>query len=972
MGEEFNTEQFIQNLWERENLQGLKQVNGKGGYRNGRYFPYQGTNGIDIGPGFLLKSQSPAFQKKAKTVGLTKKELDDSVRKSIRESMAVFNNRIKKEGGNPNALSNNVLMGLLDMNWQLGKDKFMNQYNNFWKAVANGDYEGMRKESRTTWKDNKGQHIDTSRWNFRKNNYFQDPEPLVPVVNNPTYIAQPDALKVSRPLVPPAVPSRTIMPNIHAEGGMLYGNQEAMSNVPNEESDTQDNAKESPKQWDDLSLSEKNAFIANAVQHGITNMEDIRNAYNELMQEQLNGNDSMDDMEDSHKFLKGGYKPSRYIKNFISHMEGASMKTNRSFEAEAKDFWNALPNNVKGKITQEQADALYSYSYNVGAGNFKNRVVPALERYFSGKDSVEDVQRHMYATKDNQLRGLANRRAQERAMFAGSEVPVYYNEDYTPQSTNSQWRNNRLGPVTAKSFNISQGLGPVSNTSNTLGPVTSSDYMAQRNKENTEALANILYGSQPMTAFDAPQETIQETSSIDRYNEIQDLLSTPYTFANGGEKDSSVTSTNGLYHAYPSEYAGILDSVANNNPLEVTLPDTTVTTSDPSNYRSYYDPNGFMDFANIVTLGTLNRGSVSQDLGLIKDTYDAVRGKKSWKDVGLSAIMGNKGVFNNPYANLALDFAVPVGIAGASKAAKLIAPKYDLFRPIREFNVTKPQFEGIINSEKESSAIAPNINSLLLSEDITNKIAAYANSQKDPLVQIKKRMNDPQYAGLIKDNSDRSLSSQEGVKYFEGIDFRDPSTYAKALEKTRNWWNSHTTPYSDLPMSDAIEQEIALNHLPFAAAPSPYVYMPNARNLYYEIPLFSRYPKDINEMMHQYNILKGHETAHIITTPKNNSPLAKGLIPGNYFSKINGTEVSARGTQFKNYFDKNELTADDLKYASEHYVKDTGIDNEITTFFNEVKRQAKSNPSIWQELAKWMSVTSPAIASPIIFNKNNQ
>ena len=80
MGEVFNTEQFIQNLWERENLQGLKQVNGKGGYRNGRYFPYQGTNGIDIGPGFLLKSQSPAFQKKARTVGITKKELDDSIR----------------------------------------------------------------------------------------------------------------------------------------------------------------------------------------------------------------------------------------------------------------------------------------------------------------------------------------------------------------------------------------------------------------------------------------------------------------------------------------------------------------------------------------------------------------------------------------------------------------------------------------------------------------------------------------------------------------------------------------------------------------------------------------------------------------------------------------------------------------------------------------------------------------------------
>ena len=42
------------------------------------------------------------------------------------------------------------------MDWQLGRNTFMNKYNNFWKAVANNDYEGMRKESRTTWKDKKG------------------------------------------------------------------------------------------------------------------------------------------------------------------------------------------------------------------------------------------------------------------------------------------------------------------------------------------------------------------------------------------------------------------------------------------------------------------------------------------------------------------------------------------------------------------------------------------------------------------------------------------------------------------------------------------------------------------------------------------------------------------------------------------------------------------------------------------------
>ena len=49
-------------------------------------------------------------------------------------------------------------MGLLDMDWQLGRNTFMNKYNNFWKAVTNGDCEGMRKESRTTWTDKIGQY----------------------------------------------------------------------------------------------------------------------------------------------------------------------------------------------------------------------------------------------------------------------------------------------------------------------------------------------------------------------------------------------------------------------------------------------------------------------------------------------------------------------------------------------------------------------------------------------------------------------------------------------------------------------------------------------------------------------------------------------------------------------------------------------------------------------------------------------
>ena len=409
----------------------------------------------------------------------------------------------------------------------------------------------------------------------------------------------------------------------HADGGMLYGNQEAMPSAPQEyyQQGETDNSQESPKQWDDLLLAEKNAFIATAVKHGITNMEDIRKAYDELAQGNMNDyalQDNMNeetspynddgssiDQDSANVFLKGGYKPSRYIKSFISHMEGSSMKTNRSFDAEARDFWDAIPQDIRKKITQQQADALYSYSYNVGAGNFKKRVIPALQNYFNGTGSIDKVQRSMWASKDNQLRGLANRRAQERAMFAGSEVPVYYNEynndTPTPQYSNA-WRDSRLGPVT--SINMSRGLGVVDNNamrgSVMLGPVSN----RQDNSMMKEAI-NTLYDDSAQPAISPV--TQEQESSLDRYNEIQDYLSSmsPFSFSNGGRMyaDGGVTSTNGIYHVNPSNYENILNTIANDKPVEVTMPDTTVTAADPSNYRSYYDPNGAGDFLDASTLG---------------------------------------------------------------------------------------------------------------------------------------------------------------------------------------------------------------------------------------------------------------------------------------------------------------------------------------------------------------------------------
>lgn len=122
----------------------------------------------------------------------------------------------------------------------------------------------------------------------------------------------------------------------------------------------------------------------------------------------------------ANKFDNGGYAPSESIKKRITNWEGASMKTNRSFSAEAKDFNRVIPASVRSKLSSDQLDALFSYGYNAGMGRLKERVLPTLTAYTEGKASKEDVQRSMWASKDNELRGLTIRRNAERELFGGN------------------------------------------------------------------------------------------------------------------------------------------------------------------------------------------------------------------------------------------------------------------------------------------------------------------------------------------------------------------------------------------------------------------------------------------------------------------------------------------------------------------------------------------------------------------------
>lgn len=166
--------------------------------------------------------------------------------------------------------------------------------------------------------------------------------------------------------------------------------------------------------WNELSLKDKADYIKESVNNGIYNLSDIRNRYN--------------------MYANGGYKPSESIKKRIINWEGSSMRTNRSFQAEANDFNRVIPSSIRSKLSQQQLDALYSYGYNVGMGNLKKRVLPTLINYVQGKASNEDVQKSMWASKDNELRGLTTRRNIERSLFGGNYQTVFTGTGGTPHN----------------------------------------------------------------------------------------------------------------------------------------------------------------------------------------------------------------------------------------------------------------------------------------------------------------------------------------------------------------------------------------------------------------------------------------------------------------------------------------------------------------------------------------------------------
>lgn len=103
-----------------------------------------------------------------------------------------------------------------------------------------------------------------------------------------------------------------------------------------------------------------------------------------------------------------------------------------------------------------------------------------------------------------------------------------------------------------------------------------------------------------------------------------------------------------------------------------------------------------------------------------------------------------------------------------------------------------------------------------------------------------------------------------------------------------------------------------------------------------------------------------HEVDHALHLP--DEPVPEGAffprikLAGSYFTRNNNTEVAARGSQLHDYFGHTgtePITAEELKYAKEHYVQDTGINNNMSNMLWSIND--------YDALAKWMTKYSTGI-----------
>lgn len=472
--------------------------------------------------------------------------------------------------------------------------------------------------------------------------------------------------------------------------------------------------------WNELSLKDKADYIKESVNNGIYNLSDIRNRYN--------------------MYANGGYKPSESIKKRITNWEGSSMRTNRSFQAEANDFNRVIPSSIRSKLSQQQLDALYSYGYNVGMGNLKKRVLSTLTNYVQGKASNEDVQKSMWASKDNELRGLTTRRNIERSLFGGKYQTVFtgtggtpHNYGYTAttnrsssnpyQIQNEEWQGkNYLGAYKELQLSMNDIMGKTKETdiddlfSTGTGPIISMDNLLSiGNNTVAPVQPDYSYAKSLLSDFDS------------------DLNSN--MFDEGGNLnfiDADNRRSNILLH---TEDGNLYDS-AGNNYTQSYLDEEHVPIikgTMPRNTRQYYDPNTTLEFIN-AAIAPISNFSPSNIIGSIREARDYNTFMNSFMNQDNTGFFTREYADEHPYISTLGNLGGDI-LAGATLNKGINIVRSNNLNSVKSIENTRSKWNNIWNNlfakskgKKLSNILFKDSNTIKLDDDIyINKIPVTAN-----------------------------------------------------------------------------------------------------------------------------------------------------------------------------------------------------------------------------------------------------
>ena len=410
--------------------------------------------------------------------------------------------------------------------------------------------------------------------------------------------------------------------------------------------------------WNELSLKDKADYIKESVNNGIYNLSDIRNRYN--------------------MYANGGYKPSESIKKRITNWEGSSMRTNRSFQAEANDFNRVIPSSIRSKLSQQQLDALYSYGYNVGMGNLKKRVLPTLTNYVQGKASNEDVQKSMWASRDNELRGLTTRRNTERSLFGGNYQTVFTGTGGTPNNYGYTTNRNSSNPYQIQNeewqgknyLDAYKGLQLSMN--DIMGKTKESDIddLFSTGTGPTISMENLISIGNNTVAPVQPDYSYAKSLLSDFDSDLNSNV-----FDEGGNLsyiDADNRRSNILLH---TEDGNLYDSAGNNYTQsyldEENIP--IIKGTMPRNTRQYYDPNTTLEFINAVT-APISNFSPSNIVGSIREARDYNTFMNSFMN------QDNTGFFTREYAKEHPYISTLGNLGGDILAGVALNKGYNIFK----------------------------------------------------------------------------------------------------------------------------------------------------------------------------------------------------------------------------------------------------------------------------------------------------